>query len=128
MTRVIATRVKLNRFNSRVGSYFITPSGFRKRFCEPEQNSPVARTLHVFSDRDSSKPRDRSFDVYSDHADHDFLVDEDERMMTSFEIVGMIIVVDFKFATVLKQDFAPNSVERLPLFDGHRWSQFMFDH
>lgn len=126
--RVTATRVKPNRLNSRVGSYFITPCGLRKSFSKPEQHSPVARTLHVFPDRNPSKPRDRSFHVYSDHTDNDILVDEDERMMTSFEIVRMVIVVGFKLAAILKQNRAPNSVESVPLFEGHRWSQFMFDH
>jgi hypothetical protein len=90
----------------------------------------MAQSLYIFLDGYSPKPRHRLTNLNSNHANDDAFVKEDERVMTSFEIVRMILDVSFTLAAILKQHLTTNGVESGPLIIASRRSQLMFalDH
>ena len=88
----------------------------------------MSLALQIFPNCHPPQPRDSFTNLNSDHANHIAFIKQDERMMTSFEIVGMVLDVGVKLPAVLKQHLATDVVQRTPLLLVRRRSQFMLAH
>ena len=82
--------------------------------------------LQVFSNSDSPKPCDGFGNVNSYHADDDVFVKKDERMVAGVRVIGMVFVVRFRLAAILKKHLAANGVESAPFIVVGRCAKLIF--
>jgi hypothetical protein len=87
----------------------------------------MAQSLYVLPDGQSPKPCHRFTYIYSDYANDEVFVNEDQRMIATLEIIRMVFDVGFSLTTIFEKYCAANVVEGTPLFIAAWRSQFMFD-
>lgn len=85
----------------------------------------MACALQIVANSDLPKPRHRATDLYANHANDDAAMKKNERVVAGFGVVGLVLDVRFRFAAILEQHLAANTMKCTPLFGALRCSQFV---